>query len=43
MCSSSCSSPTGLVNEYKFFNNVPDDLKQNLAALNDLGGPKYFN
>jgi arylsulfatase len=22
---------------------VPDDLKQNLAALNDLGGPKYFN
>src|SRR5262249_38783007 len=35
--------PTGSVNENKFFNNVPDDLKQNLAALNDLGGPKYFN
>jgi arylsulfatase A-like enzyme len=35
--------PNGSVNENKFFNNVPDDLKQNLAALNDLGGPKYFN
>ena len=35
--------PTGSVNENKFFNNVPDDLKQNLAALDDLGGPKYFN
>ena len=35
--------PTGSVNENKFFNNVPDDLKQNLAALDELGGPKYFN
>jgi arylsulfatase A-like enzyme len=35
--------PTGSVNENKFFNNVPDDLKQNLAAIGDLGGPKYFN
>jgi arylsulfatase len=35
--------PTGSVNENKFFNNVPDDLQQNLAAINDLGGPKYFN
>src|SRR5688572_4440644 len=35
--------PTGSVNENRFFNNVPDDLKQNLAALDDLGGPKYFN
>ena len=35
--------PTGSVNEGKFFNNVPDDLKQNLAAIDDLGGPKYFN
>lgn len=40
---SSEGGPTGSVNENKFFNNVPDDLKQNLAALNDLGGPKYFN
>ncbi len=35
--------PTGSVNENKFFNNVPDDLQQNLAALDDIGGPKYFN
>ena len=35
--------PTGSTNENKFFNNVPDDLKQNLAALDELGGPKYFN
>jgi arylsulfatase A-like enzyme len=40
---SSEGGPTGSVNENKFFNNVPDDLKQNLAAINDLGGPKYFN
>jgi arylsulfatase A-like enzyme len=35
--------PTGSVNENKFFNNVPDDLEQNLEALPELGGPKYFN
>jgi arylsulfatase A-like enzyme len=35
--------PTGSVNENKFFNNVPEDLKQNLAAIDDIGGPKYFN
>src|SRR5262249_27738551 len=35
--------PTGSVNENKFFNFVPDSLEQNLAALDDLGGPKYFN
>ena len=35
--------PHGSVNESKFFNNVPDDLKQNLAAVDELGGPKYFN
>ena len=35
--------PTGSVNENKFFNNVPDDLEQNLAAIDELGGPKYFN
>jgi arylsulfatase len=35
--------PSGSVNENKFFNNVPDNLQQNLAALDDLGGPKYFN
>ncbi|MBS1518044.1 MAG: arylsulfatase [Bacteroidetes bacterium] len=40
---SSEGGPTGSVNENKFFNNVPDDLEQNLAAINDIGGPKYFN
>jgi arylsulfatase len=40
---SSEGGPTGSVNENKFFNNVPDDLKQNLAAIDDLGGPRYFN
>jgi arylsulfatase A-like enzyme len=35
--------PHGSVNENKFFNSVPDDLKANLAALDDLGSPKYFN
>lgn len=35
--------PHGSVNENKFFNNVPDDLQQNLAAIDDIGGPKYFN
>ncbi|NOK19411.1 arylsulfatase [Corallococcus carmarthensis] len=35
--------PHGSVNELKFFNNTPESLEQNLAALEDLGGPKYFN
>ena len=35
--------PTGSVNENRFFNNVPDDLADNLAAIDDLGGPQYFN
>jgi arylsulfatase len=35
--------PTGSVNENKFFNFVPDSLDQNLAAIDDIGGPKYFN
>jgi arylsulfatase len=35
--------PTGSINENKFFNNVPDDLQQNLAAIDDIGSPKYFN
>lgn len=34
---------TGSVNENKFFNNVPEDLAQNLAAIDDIGGPKYYN
>src|SRR5215471_1073012 len=35
--------PHGSVNENKFFNNVPESVEENLAALDDLGGPKYFN
>ena len=35
--------PTGSVNENMFFNFVPESLEQNLAAIDDLGGPKYFN
>jgi arylsulfatase A-like enzyme len=35
--------PTGSVNENKFFNFVPDSLEQNLAAIEDIGGPKFFN
>jgi arylsulfatase A-like enzyme len=40
---SSEGGPTGSVNEGKFFNNVPENLEQNLAAIDDIGGPKYFN
>ena len=40
---SSEGGPSGSVNENKFFNNVPDSLEQNLAAIDDIGGPKYFN
>jgi arylsulfatase A-like enzyme len=40
---SSEGGPTGSVNENKFFNNVPDDLKQNLAMIDQLGGPNTFN
>jgi arylsulfatase A-like enzyme len=35
--------PTGMVNEVQFFNNVPATVEQGLAAINELGGPKYFN
>jgi arylsulfatase A-like enzyme len=35
--------PTGSVNENKFFNNVQDSLEQNLAMIDELGGPKTFN
>lgn len=35
--------PTGSINETKFFNNVPESLEQNLAAIDDIGSPKYFN
>jgi arylsulfatase A-like enzyme len=35
--------PNGSVNEMKFANGVADDLAENLAKLDDLGGPKTYN
>ena len=35
--------PHGSVNENKFFNNVPDELEENLPMIDQLGGPKTFN
>ena len=40
---SSEGGPSGSVNENKFFNNVPDSLEQNLAMIDELGGPSTFN
>lgn len=36
-------SPDGSVNENKFFNGFPDDLAENLAMLDHLGGPDAYN
>jgi arylsulfatase A-like enzyme len=35
--------PNGSFNEQKFFNGVPDDIEQNLARLDELGGPTSYN
>jgi arylsulfatase A-like enzyme len=35
--------PNGSVNENKLFNGVPDDIKENLAMLDDLGSTKTYN
>ena len=35
--------PDGSVNENKLMNSVPDDINQNLAMLDELGGPKTYN
>ncbi|WP_431220499.1 arylsulfatase [Leifsonia xyli] len=35
--------PDGSVNENKFFNGIPDSLDENLALLDELGGPKTYN
>jgi len=35
--------PDGSVNENLLFNGVPDDLRANLAMLDELGGPKTYN
>jgi arylsulfatase A-like enzyme len=36
-------SPNGSVNEQKFFNAWPDDLKQNLEMIDQLGTPDTYN
>ena len=35
--------PDGSVNEMKFANGIPDDLKSNLAMLDELGGTQTYN
>jgi arylsulfatase len=40
---SSEGGPTGMVNENLFFNNVKATMEENLASMDELGGPKYFN
>jgi arylsulfatase len=35
--------PDGSVNEAKFFNGIPDDLQQNLAMFDELGGTRTYN
>jgi arylsulfatase len=35
--------PNGSVNENKVVNGVPDDMAENLAMIDDLGGPKTYN
>ncbi len=41
--SSAEGGPHGSVYEVKFFNNVADTVDVNLAAIDDIGGPKTFN
>ncbi|MGX5818642.1 arylsulfatase [Chitinophaga lutea] len=36
-------SPNGSVNENKFFNGYPDELKENLKYMSVLGGPDTYN
>ncbi len=36
-------TPTGSVNENKFFNNYPDDMAENMKYLDKLGGPEAYN
>ena len=36
-------TPQGLLNEMSIFNNIPEDFKQVMAHMDDLGGPMTFN
>ena len=35
--------PDGSVNENKFFNGIPDDIKENLTMIDELGGENTYN
>jgi arylsulfatase len=35
--------PDGSVNENKFANGIPDSIEENLAKIDELGGPKTYN
>ena len=35
--------PNGSLNENKMMNGIPDDIKTNLAMIDELGGPKTYN
>jgi arylsulfatase len=35
--------PDGSINEMKFANGIPDDMKSNLAMIDELGGTKTYN
>ncbi|SEE71944.1 arylsulfatase [Jiangella alba] len=35
--------PNGSVNENKFFNDIPDDIEENLRYLDELGSPATYN
>jgi hypothetical protein len=36
-------SPSGSVNENRFFNGYPDDVAQSMAMIDKLGGPDAYN
>jgi Sulfatase len=36
-------TPQGLLNEMSVFNGIPEDFKQVMAQMDDLGGPMTFN
>jgi len=35
--------PNGSFNENKFFNNIPDNIEDNLARIDELGSPTSYN
>jgi arylsulfatase A-like enzyme len=35
--------PNGSLNENKFINQIPDDIEDNLAMIDELGSPKTYN